>query len=151
MLNVNINKEKALHLTIYSNVYKRKALRIKFFFFDYSDYFSLLFSFHLCIIQREKLKFLAKSFFHALDDKGFMYEMVCTRLMCRYICTIMHHEETAFCVHYFVLIRYSHDGWSVRGYTPTRVRGFYVPDHSFQLIREDKTSATIYFYVYYTR
>jgi len=28
--------------------------------------------------------------------------------------------------------------------------GFYVPDHSFQLIREDKTGATIYFYVYYT-
>lgn len=31
-----------------------------------------------------------------------------------------------------------------------RVGGFYVLDHSFQLIREDKTGATIYFYVYYT-
>lgn len=31
-----------------------------------------------------------------------------------------------------------------------RVREFYVLDHSFQLIREDKTGATIYFYVYYT-
>jgi len=64
---------------------------------------------------------------------------------------IVEKERERDCVvHYFVLIRYSHDGWSVREYTLTHVQGFYVPDHSFQLIHEDKTGATIYFYVYYT-